>query len=117
MIWMPRLVWHDTNVPLIDRVAAEIHLEFHFLLQHHHELVSFVISAEKLLGVVQAIDVFPAAACKRFEECRPTDVAENSFPLERIPEITECFVVRVRRRLVRREQYRARYGDADLGRE
>src|SRR5206468_180029 len=69
--------------------GAGLHVEFDFLLQHHHELASFVISAEKLLGVVQAIDVFPAAACKRFEECRPTDVAENSFPIERIPEITE----------------------------
>ena len=74
MIGMPRFVRHDAHVPLIDRVAAEVHVELHFLLQHHDELAGLAVGPEKFLGIVQLINVFPSAAGERFEERRPADV-------------------------------------------
>ena len=86
---MTRLVRHDPHAALIDAVAAEIHVELHFLLQHHHQLAGLVVSAKKFVRVVQPINVFPAAAGKGFEKCGPADVIENSFPIERITQIAK----------------------------
>src|SRR6266496_6846391 len=97
---MPRLIRHDSDVALIDCVAAKIHVELNFLLQHHHKLSGVVVSAEKFLAIVQSIDVLPAATNERFEERRPANVIENRFPIEGVAEIAKGFVVGVRWQLV-----------------
>src|SRR5207237_9174794 len=97
---MSRLVRHDPDVALINRVTAEIHVELDFLLQHHHQLSGVVVSAEEFLAIVQSIDVLPAATCERFEKRGPAYVIENPFPIEGIAEISKRLVVRIRRRLV-----------------
>ena len=86
---MPRLVGHDAHVALIDRVAAEVHVELHFLLQHHDELAGLVVGAEKFVRIMQSIDILPAAAGERFEKCRPADVGENRLPIERIGQVAK----------------------------
>ena len=100
---MPRLVVHDPHVALIDRVTTEIHLKLHFLLQHHDELARLAVGAEKFLGIIQLVDIFPAAAGERLEEGRPADVGENRLPIERIGEVAEGVVIRVRRQRSGRE--------------
>src|SRR4029077_5821791 len=97
---IPWVVGHDPDVALINRIAAEIHVELDFLLQHHHQLSSVVVSAEEFLAIVQSIDVLPSAACERFEKRWPAYVIENPFPIERIAEISKRLVVRIRRRLI-----------------
>src|SRR5207249_9614910 len=86
---VPWLVRHDPDVALINRIAAEIHVEFNFLLQHHHELSGVIVSAEELLAVMQPVNVLPPAAAERFKECRPADVMENRFPIERVTEVAK----------------------------
>src|SRR5262245_13498026 len=100
MKWIPWLVRHDSDVALINRIAAEIHVELDFLLQHHHQLSRVVVSAEEFLAIMQPIDILPAATCEWFEECRPSYVIENPFPIERIAEVSKRFVVRIGRRLI-----------------
>src|SRR4029450_4298071 len=100
MKWIPWLVGHDPDVALINRIAAEIHVELDFLLQHHHQLSGVVVGAEEFLAVVQPVYVLPAATCERFEKRWPAYVTENPFPIERIAEISKRFVVRIRRRLI-----------------
>ena len=75
------------------------------------------VGAEKFVGVIQLVDIFPAAAGKRLEVGRPADVGENRRPIERIREVTEGAVIRVRRQGVGGKQDRLRNGDADFGRE
>src|SRR5215831_11180932 len=86
---IPWLVGHNPHVALINRVAAEIHIELDYLLQHHHQLSGVVVSAEEFLAIMQAIDVFPAATCKWFEKRGPAYVIENPFPIERIAQISK----------------------------
>src|SRR6185436_16093030 len=90
---IPWLVGHDPDAALINRVAAEIHVELDFLLQHHHQLSGVVVSAEEFLTIMQSIDVLPAAACERLEERGPADVIKNPFPIEGIAEISKRLVV------------------------
>ena len=97
---IPWLVGHDPDVTLINRVAAEIHVELDFLLQHHHQLFGVVVSAEEFLAIMQSIDVFPAATCERFEKRGPAYVTKNPLPIERIAKISKRFVVRIWRRLI-----------------
>src|SRR4029077_17406499 len=97
---IPWLVGHDPDVALIDRVAAEIHVELDFLLQHHHELSGVVVSAEEFLAIMQSIDVLPAATCKGFEKRGPAYVIESPFPIERIAKISKRLVVSIWRRLI-----------------
>ena len=97
---IPWLVGHDPDVTLINRVAAEIHVELDFLLQHHHQLFGVVVSAEEFLAIIQSIDIFPATTRKRFEKRGPAYVTKNPFPIERIAEILKRFVVRIWRRLI-----------------
>src|SRR5215475_10124522 len=89
MKWIPWLVRHDPDVALINRIAAEIHVELDFLLQHHHQLSRVVVSAEEFLAIVQPIDVLPASTCEGFEKRGPTYVIENPFPIQRIAEISK----------------------------
>ena len=84
MIRMPRIVIHDPHMALIDGVAAEIHFEFHFLLKHHHELAGLAVCPIKLLRIVQAVDIFPAATSEWFKKRGPADIVEDRFPIERI---------------------------------
>src|SRR5262249_23352967 len=84
---IPRLVWHDPDVPLIDRIAAKVHVELYFLLQHHHQLSGVVESAKKSLAIMQSIAFLPPPAAERFEECRPAYVVENCFPIERVTKV------------------------------
>src|SRR5205814_1396981 len=63
---IPWLVGHNPDVALINRIAAKIHVEPDFLLQHHHQLSGVVVSAEEFLAIVQSIDVLPSATCARF---------------------------------------------------
>src|SRR5262249_17449833 len=70
---IPRLVRHDPDVPLINRIAVEIHVELDLLLEHHHQLSGVVVSTEEFLAIMQSIDVLPTAAAERFEERRPAD--------------------------------------------
>src|SRR5262245_23772759 len=97
---IPWLVRHDPDMALVNRIAAEIHIEFDLLLQHHHQLSGIVVCAEEFLAIVQSIDVLPAPTCKRFEERWPAYVIENPFPIERIAEIPKRLVVRIWRRLI-----------------
>src|SRR6188474_1328771 len=97
---IPWLIGHDPYVALINRIAAEIHVELNFLLQHHHKLCGVVVSAEEFLAIMQSIDVLPAAADKRFKKRGPAYVIKNPFPIERIAEILKRLVVRVWRRLI-----------------
>src|SRR5437762_11954461 len=97
---MPRLVGHDPDVPLINRITAEVHVKFHFLLQHHHQLASIVVRAEKFVAIVQSIDVLPPVTCERFEERRTAYVIEYRFLIERVAEIEGRFDVRVWRLLI-----------------
>src|SRR5439155_16691148 len=97
---IPRFVRHDADVALVDGIAAEVHIELDLLLQHHHELSGVVVSAEEFFAIVQSIDVLPSATDERFKKRRPADVIENGFPVERVTEIAERFVIRVRRELV-----------------
>ena len=89
----------------------------HFLLQHHNELACLAVGTEEFVGIIQLVDVFPAAAGKRFEIGRPTDVGENRLPIERIGKVTEGAVIRVGRQGVGGKQDRLGNGDADFGRE
>src|SRR5438128_11132943 len=102
MKWMPRLVGHDLNVTLIDAVAAEVHVEFHFLLQHHNKLTGIIVSAVEFVGIVQAINVLPTAPGKGFEKVGPTDVGENFFPVQRLSEIAKRLFTAIGGWLVRR---------------
>jgi hypothetical protein len=86
---MTRLIRHDPNVPLIDRIAAEVHFELHFLLQHHYQLAGVVVRAEKFVRIVQSINVLPAAACEWLKKGGPTDVIEDRFPIHRVAKITK----------------------------
>src|SRR5689334_7833371 len=100
---MKRITWlvrHDPDMALINRIAAEIHVEFDFLLQHHHQFSGVVVSAEEFFAIVQAIDILPSATCERFEKCGPAYVVKNPFPVERKAEISKRFVVRIRRGLI-----------------
>src|SRR5207247_10239757 len=97
---IPWLVRHDPDVALINRIAAEIHIELDFLLQHHHQLSGVVVSAEEFLAIMQSIDVLPAATCERFEKRGPAYVIKNTFPIERIAEISKRLVVRIWPRLI-----------------
>ena len=114
MIRIPRLVRHHPDVALIDRVTAEVHVEFHFLLKHHDELPGLAVGAEKFLGIIQLVDVLPAAAGERFEEGRPADIGEHPFPIQRVSEVAKRIVIRVGRDLMGWEQHRFRHRDPDL---
>src|SRR6202011_6402175 len=52
----------------------------------------------------------PTTAGERFEKRRPADVVENLLPVHGVGEVAKRFVVRIRRRLVRWQQHRARHG-------
>src|SRR5262249_48880116 len=97
---IPWLVWHDPYMALINRITAEIHVEFDFFLQHHHQLPGVVISAKEFFAIMQSIDVLPATPCERLKECRPAYIIKNPFPIERIAEISERLVVCIWRRLI-----------------
>src|SRR4030095_12240196 len=91
MVRMSWFVVHNAHMPLIDRVAAEVHVEFHFFLQHHDELAGVLVSPEKFIPIMQSIDVLPAASCERLEKRGPADVVENSLPIERVNESAKRF--------------------------
>jgi hypothetical protein len=100
---MKRVSWlvrHDPDMALVNRIAAKIHVEFDFLLQHHHQLSGIVVGAKEFLAIMQSVDVLPPATCERFEKRRPAYVIENPFPIERIPEILKRLVVRIWRWLI-----------------
>src|SRR4051812_41010474 len=114
---VPWLVRHDPDLTLINGIAAEIHVELDFFLQHHHQLSGVIVSAEEFFTIVQSIHVLPAATCEWFEERWPAYVVENPFPIEWIAEISKRFVIGIRRRLIGWKQHGSGNSDADLSRK
>jgi hypothetical protein len=62
------VVAHDVDVLPVDRVAAEILLEFHAGLQRHAQVAALVVGGEQLFGRVHLRDVLPSAAIVRLQE-------------------------------------------------
>src|SRR6266851_1600669 len=117
MEWNLRIIAHDVDLFLADDVAAEVLLELDATLQGHAQISGFVVTLEEFFRRVNLIHVLPAAAVIGLKERREADVLENLFPIQRIDQVSNGLLVRVRRMLVVRQDYSWRNGDAQLGGE
>src|SRR3981189_1735565 len=95
-MWAPRIVGHDADFGLADDVAAEVLLEIDCGLECHAEIAGMVVSVEKLFGVVDVIDVAPAAAVVGFEEGGKSDVVEDAVPVEWKLEVAQGALIDLR---------------------
>src|SRR5579859_894179 len=81
--------WQNIGFPKGE--AAYVLRKVDELLEGHAVGRSFVVSGEKLFFIVDFVDVFPAAAGKRFEDGGSADVIKEAIPVDRIFQVVERF--------------------------
>jgi len=88
-----RVVGHDADVGLADDVATEVLVEIDRGLQGHAEVAGLIVGVEKVVRVVDVVNVAPSTAVVRLEECRESYVLEDALPVERKMKIAQRTLV------------------------
>jgi hypothetical protein len=115
VVRVTRFIGHDTDVFAADTVAAVVFAEDDLFLQHHDELTGLCVLLVELFGVVELVDVLPAATGEGLHVGGESDIAENALPVQWIGEIGEGLVAGVGRKFAAGEEYGFGDGDAVAG--